>query len=87
MTATTETNSQPVGLTGGNGYRQRIAAYCLDHGIEMSRSKARRLGERMWRRAQDMQETFDFYESLRVLGIHADSTARDAIRNVERETA
>lgn len=83
MSTAAVTQSHPVGLTGGVGYRQRIAAYCFDHGIEISRSKARRLGERMYRRAQSMQGEFDFYESLRILGIHTDSTARDAIMNLE----
>jgi len=78
MTTDTITKSQPVGLTGGVGYRQRIQEWCFDNGIEMSRSKARRLGERMYRRAQAMQEEFDFYEALRILGISSDPTARQA---------
>lgn len=84
MSTPTVTQSQPVGLTGGVGYRQRIQAWCSENGVEMTRAKARRFGERMYRRAQAMQGEFDFYESLRVLGIHTDSTARDAIKNIDR---
>ena len=86
MTTDTITKSQPVGLTGGVGYRQRIQEWCFDNGVEMSRSKARRLGERMYRRAQAMQAEFDFYAELRILGMLSDTTARDAVRNIERTT-
>ena len=34
-----------------------------------------------------MQEEFDFDRELRVLGIHRDPTAADAIYNVERNAA
>lgn len=81
--ATATHTSQPVGLTGGAGFKQRILAHCFESGIEMSGSKARRLGERMYRRAQSQQEEFDFFASLRVLGLQSDPTARDAIYNVE----
>ena len=75
--------SQPVVVTGGQGFKQRILAYCAEAGIEMSGSKARRLGERMWRRAESQQEEFDFFAALRILGIQSDPTAREAIYSVE----
>lgn len=88
MTATaTVTKSQPGRTSGGEsakGFTWRIVEFCLANGIEISGSKADRLGVRMKRRADSMQELFDFEDSLRVLGIHTDSTARDAVRNLER---
>lgn len=86
MTATTVTQSQPGMTSGGEsakGFTWKIVAFCAEHGIAITGSKADRLGVRMKRRADKMQAQFDFYESLRVLGIHTDSTARDAIRNIE----
>ena len=70
-------------MTGGQGFKQRILTYCAEAGIEMSGSKARRLGERMWRRAESQQEEFDFFAALRILGIQSDPTAREAVYNVE----
>ena len=80
MSTATATQSQPVALTGGaeTGYKQRILAHCLDNGIEMTGAKARRLGQRMWLLAQKMQQEFDFYEALRILGMTTDTTARQA---------
>ena len=40
----------------------------------------------MKRRAERMQEEFDFYEGLRVLGIQSDPTAREAVYNIEKTT-
>ena len=70
-------------MTGGQGFKRRILTYCAEAGIEMSGSKARRLGERMWRRAESQQEEFDFFAALRILGIQSDPTAREAVYNVE----
>ena len=86
-TAEATHTSQPGMTSGGTsakGFTWRIVAYCEEHGIPLSGSKADRLGVRMKRRAERMQEEFDFYEGLRVLGIFKDETARDAIRNMER---
>lgn len=44
----------------------------------------KRFAERAARKLQKMRTIPDFYEGLRVLGIHTDSTARDAVRNIER---
>ena len=89
MTATTATNLSRVSHTGGtaSGFQARIIDHCLTHGIEISNSKARKLGIRLARRMEAMNEEFDFYESLRILGMTTDTTARDAVRNIERETA
>ena len=86
MSNPTSSSSQPVVMTGGGGYDRKITAWCLENGVEISRSKARRLGERMWRRAERMQEEFDFYEALRILGIQPDPTAREAVYNIEKTT-
>ncbi|AIY01172.1 hypothetical protein ART_1573 [Arthrobacter sp. PAMC 25486] len=48
---------------------------------------AARCANRIKRRADRMQEEFDFYESLRILGLVSDTTARDAVRNLETVTA
>lgn len=83
--AQTAHTSQPGYAPGGTatGYKMRILAHCLAEGIEITSSKAQRLAVRIARRAEAMQEQHDFYESLRVLGIYTDTTARDAVRNME----
>lgn len=62
----------------------RILAWCDETGTPVTDSKARRLGVRIARRADAMQREFDFYEALRILGMTTDTTARDAVRNIER---
>lgn len=61
------------------GFEKRIAAEVPD----LSRGQVKKLAARLAKRAAVMQEEFDFYAALRVLGISTDPTARDAIRNVE----
>ena len=85
-TAEATHTSQPGMTSGGTsakGFTWRIVAYCEEHGIPLSGSKADRLGVRMKRRAERMQEEFDFYEGLRVLGIQSDPTAREAVYRME----
>lgn len=48
---------------------------------------AQRCAKRMKRAADRHTEQFDFYASLRILGLIADNTARDAVRNLEGATA
>ena len=87
MTTTTATlQSQPSFAQGGtaSAFKARIVSYCIDNGVELSNSKAQRLAVRIARRAEKMQQEFDFFESLRVLGMTSDPTARDAVRNIER---
>ena len=88
MTTTTATESQPSFAQGGtaSAFKARIVSYCIDNGVELSSSKAQRLAVRIARRAEKMQQEFDFFESLRILGMTTDSTARDAVRNIERAT-
>lgn len=61
------------------GFEKRIAAEVPD----LSRGQVKKLAARLAKRAAVMQEEFDFYAALRVLGISADPTARDAIRNIQ----
>ena len=80
MTTTTATESQPSFAQGGtaSAFKARIISYCIDNGVELSNSKAQRLAVRIARRAEKMQQEFDFYESLRILGMTSDTTARQA---------
>lgn len=61
------------------GFEKRIAAEVPD----LSRGQVKKLAHKLAKRAAAMQEEFDFYDALRVLGISSDPTARDAIRNME----
>ena len=70
-------------MPGITGFEKRIRAYADEHFIPLSRSKAQRLALRIAKRAQAMQELFDFERELRILGIASDPTARDAVRNLE----
>ena len=60
------------------GFEKRIAAEVPD----LSRGQVKKLAARLAKRAATMQDEFDFYAALRVLGISSDPTARDAIRNI-----
>ena len=79
-TATATLQSQPSFAQGGtaSAFKARIVSYCIDNGVELSNSKAQRLAVRIARRAEKMQQEFDFYEALRILGISSDPTARQA---------
>ena len=87
-TATATDNLSRVSHSGGtaSGFQNRIIEFCFDHGIEITNSKARKLSIRLARRMEAMTEEFDFYESMRILGMTTDTTARDAVRNIERNT-
>ena len=88
-TAEATHTSQPGFASGGRtaaGFMRRIIDHCAEVGEFISESKARRLGVRLARRAERMQEEFDFYEGLRVLGIQSDPTAREAVYNIEKTT-
>ncbi|MHC6175422.1 hypothetical protein [Glutamicibacter sp. X7] len=62
------------------GYQKKIMSAVPG----MKKSKAEKLAHKIAKRAADMQEQFDFYEALRILGVISDPTARDAIRNTEK---
>ena len=61
------------------GFEKRIAAEVPD----LSRGQVKKLAARLAKRAAVMQEEFDFYAALRVLGVSADPTAVQAIKNME----
>lgn len=61
------------------GYQKKIQ----DAVPGIKKSKAEKLAHKIAKRAAAMQEEFDFYESLRILGLVSDTTARDAARNLE----
>ena len=87
---TTLLSPSRVSHTGGgtaSAFQARIVDFCFSNGIDISNAKARKLGVRIARRAESMQEEFDFDRELRVLGIYRYPTAADAINNVERNAA
>lgn len=69
------------------GWKKRITAYCVDHMIEKSAGQIERMALKIHKRQQSMSEVLDFYAALRILGICSDTTARDAINNLERQAA
>lgn len=66
-----------------SGFEKRIAA----EAPHLSKGQVKKAAKRIAWRAANMQAEHDFYESLRILGIITDATARDAITNIEREMA
>lgn len=62
------------------GFEKRIAAECPD----LTRRQVKNLAGMIAKRAAAMQEEFDFFACLRILGMSSDTTARDAIKNMER---
>ena len=71
------------------GFQQRI----LEAVPDMNRNYAKRLAYRINRRMDHYTRFVDlpvesvYEEGLRILGIHADPTARDAARNIEAVAA
>ena len=65
------------------GYQKKIMAAVPG----MNKNKAERLAIKIGKRAEAMQEQFDFYECLRILGLISDTTARDAVSNLEKAAA
>lgn len=61
------------------GFKNRILAAVP----EITDGRAERLAKKLAWRAAHMQEEFDFFTELRILGVQADPTAVQAIRNVE----
>lgn len=58
------------------GFERRIA----DAAPDLSRGQVKKIAKKLAHRAERMQTEHDFYTALKVLGIHADPTARDGIR-------
>ncbi|VXB24828.1 hypothetical protein [Citricoccus sp. K5] len=66
-----------------NMKRHEITAKLTDSDPTMLHSYAHYIAGKMQRAAQ--RRDLGWYEALRILGIITDTTARDAIRNIERE--
>lgn len=58
-----------------HGFERRIA----DAAPSLSRGQVKKIARKLAHRAERMQTENDFYTALKVLGIHADPTARDAV--------
>ena len=58
-----------------NGFEKRIAAAAPN----LSRGQVKKIARKLAHRAERMQTERDFYDQLRILGIHPDVTARDAL--------
>lgn len=82
--ATATLSLSRVSHAGGtaSGFKARIIDHCFHEGIEITDSKARKLAVRMKRRADRMNEEFDFFAEMKILGMTSDPTARDAIRRI-----
>lgn len=61
------------------GFKNRI----IEANPGINERYAERVASRLKRRADRMQEAFDFDHELRISGIITDTTSRDAIRNIE----
>lgn len=57
------------------GFEKRIAAAAPS----LSRGQVKKIARKLAHRAERMQTERDFYDQLRILGIHPDVTARDAL--------
>ena len=57
------------------GFEKRIAAAAPN----LSRGQVKKIARKLAHRAERMQTEHDFYDALKVLGIHRDPTARDAL--------
>lgn len=57
------------------GFERRIA----DAAPHLSRGQVKKIARKLAYRAERMQTEHDFYTALKVLGIHSDPTARDAV--------
>lgn len=68
------------------GWKHRIREYCDAQNIPKSDSQVSRMAVKISKRMTAMNEELDFYEALRILGLSSDTTARDAIRNIENST-
>lgn len=58
-----------------HGFERRIAAAAPN----LSRGQVKKIARKLAHRAERMQTERDFYDQLRILGIHPDVTARDAL--------
>ena len=71
------------------GFEKRIREARPELGRRLARMLAERINRRMdyYTRFVDLPVESVYEEGLRILGIMSDPTARDAVRNIEREAA
>lgn len=81
---TDEDNQVFVMPKTASGFKQKVIWYTAVNNIECSPSRATKIALRLARRMDRMNTVEDFYEALRILGMTTDTTARDAVRNIER---
>ena len=72
-------------ITTATGFKNRILAACPDMPHRVAQRMAYRINRRMdyYTRFVDLPVEAVYEEGLRILGIHRDETARDAVRAVE----
>lgn len=74
-------------MSTASQFKNRLIAEAPNIGVTVTTGQAAKMGIRLARRAERMAEQFDFYESLRILGLISDTTARDAVANLEAAAA
>lgn len=79
----------PENGTTITGFQKRIMTACPDMPKKYAERLARRVNARMdyYTRFVDLPVEAVYEEGLRILGIHRDETARDAVRNIEAVAA
>ena len=90
MTTTTTAEAHAVFAPGAHGDTIRgletvseVQAYILRERPGTNKRFAQRSADRL---VKFRDEAGTFYECLRILGMTTDTTARDAVRNIERST-
>lgn len=69
--------------TNLTAWKKAISTYCDENKIDKSDSQVSRMAVKITKRMTAMNEDLDFFQALRILGLISDTTARDAIRNLE----
>ncbi len=79
----------PENKTTATGFKKRILAAVPDMNERYAQRLAYRVNRRMdhYTRFVDLPVESVYEEGLRILGLHADPTARDAVRNIEAVAA
>ena len=76
-------------ITTITGFKNRILEAVPDMNHEYAKRLAKRINRRMdyYTRFVDLPIEAVYEEGLRILGIHRDDTARDAVRSIEEVAA
>lgn len=73
--------------TNLTAWKKAIRTYCEENKIDKTDSQVSRMAVKVTKRMTAMNEELDFFQALRILGILTDTTARDAVRNLEGAAA